>query len=189
MDAKCTRMKPGTAERPGGRWQNSVGNGELRALVFRAQSIEVTDYIRRDCVRSNAGLAGGGFFSTNCGQLAGVEPIASAVWTLVHFYISFCAEEMALELYICTARARAFPRKIDDDFRVASYFHELLSGGLGFVIHLLKFEIVEPDSAAAILAGVDREGPDLKLGQLVETGGTFHLRSTFDPREGCVKPR
>jgi hypothetical protein len=24
---------------------------------------------------------------------------------------------------------------------------------------------------------------------LVETGGTFHLRSTFDPREGCVKPR
>src|SRR5262249_13979208 len=55
------------------------------------------------------------------------------------------------------------------------------------IVYLLKLEIVEPDSAAAILAGIDGHFPDLKFDEFVETSGTFHGIYTVGCRWDDVK--
>jgi hypothetical protein len=49
-----------------------------------------------------------------------------------------------------------------------------LSRSFILLVHLLQLEGIEPDPTAATLADIHGEVPDLDLGQLIETGWTFH---------------
>jgi len=112
----------------------------------------------------SAGLA---FFRSDLFQFPGIEPIAAAVWTFIHFDAPFAAEKMPLELDAVAAGTFPFARRIEDRVFLSLDLKEHLSRSLVFFIHALKFEGIKPDAAAATLANVHYQSADLDLGQFI----------------------
>jgi len=81
---------------------------------------------------------------------------------------------MAMELDSKATRTLAFPGKIHLHFLVPADVHEVFSRGFPGFIHLLKFEGVKPNAAAAALADVHAQSADLDFSQLIETSWAFH---------------
>ena len=143
--------------------------------AVRLQTIKITDDFRRK--RGLGCCLGIGVFTllqSDLSQFAGVEPVAAAIGTFIHFDPAFGAKEMAFEFDACAAWALAFAAKIHLHPRVLPDVEEALSGSFFFLIHALELERVEPDPAAAPLTNVHYETADLGLSQFVETSWTFH---------------
>lgn len=108
------------------------------------------------------------------GEFAGIKPVSSAVWALVHFNAAFRAEEVPMELHVRAAGTFAFVGVVQDQALVALDVQQWFSGSLILFVNLLEFEGIEPDPTAATLADIYGNASDLGLGQLVETDWAFH---------------
>ena len=147
-----------------------------RSSALSLQPIKIPNYLRR-----NVGLAGGFDFCVTCalgpdqGQLAGVEPIAAAIRTVIHLDGAPGVKKMATEFNAVAARAIAFAGVIHVQPWIALDIGEEFARGFVFFVHALEFEGVEPDAAAATVANIHGHSAHLHLGQFIEASGTFHL--------------
>src|SRR6058998_1458468 len=84
---------------------------------------------------------------------------------------------MPMQLDALTSRAFPFAARIDHYSWINLDVHEGLSGRLGLLVHAFQLERVEPDAAAAPLAGVYHQAPHLNLRKFIKTRRTFHILS------------
>lgn len=76
------------------------GHANLRPALFRSQTVEVANNVGGDTgvarlIRNRSSTSLG----SNHGQFSGVEPVAAAVWALVHFDSAFRAEVVPVEFH------------------------------------------------------------------------------------------
>jgi len=93
---------------------------------------------------------------------------------LIHFDFPLRAEKVALQFHIGTTRAIAFPFRVPHAAWITPDFHEPLTGRFTLLIYTLKFEVVEPNPATAVLTGIHCDISDLELRKLVEASRAFH---------------
>jgi hypothetical protein len=118
---------------------------------------------------------GGGLFGPYFRQLAGIQPIAGAVGTLVYLDRAFGAIKVALKLDARAAGTFPLARRVNHDAFIAQDFEQGLSGGFTRVVHAMKLERIEPNAAAAPLANIYEHGADLSFDQFIETSRAFHI--------------
>jgi len=129
---------------------------ELAGLpALGAETIQVADYF---CGNAGAAslLSHGGFspFKADLSKLAAVEPVPSAVGAFVDFYSALGAIEVPPEFDLVTPRAFALAGRVDHNSFVAPDGQQRLARGFVLLIDTLKFESIEPNAAATILANV-----------------------------------
>lgn len=115
-------------------------------------------------------------------QFASVQPIASAIWTLVHFDFSAGAEEMAHHRDVVAFRTLPLFRIIDLDRFVLGNVPQELGGIFLRFIKFLQFEIIEPDAAAPTITNIDSHLTGLHRGDVIFTNWTFHNICISDSR-------
>lgn len=93
-------------------------------------------------------------------QLACVEPDSRAAGALVDFNLLFDAEEVSHHDDVVAFGALSFLFSVDDDAWVVVYIQQGFAGGFVGLIEFFDFEVVEPDSAAAVLAYVNGDFTD-----------------------------
>jgi len=155
--------------------QNSQGSEKGSGLALSAKPIQVADGLAGNRIgarfRREFGL---GFFDPDFRQLTRVEPVTIAVRALVDFDFAAGAEEMALQFHVLASRTGPFPGDIDDERGVAMDIEQKFTRALFLFVHLLEFECVEPNAAAAAMAGIDGESSHAHLSEFIEASRAFH---------------
>jgi hypothetical protein len=134
-------------------------------------------------------------FVPNLFQLATVQPVAAAAWTLIDFDSAFGIKTMAHEFDAGAARAVAFARRVDAAVRITRDIEKVFARSLTRFVHALKLKGIKPDAAAATVADIDRHSADLQLGQFMKARGTFHRSPRFrgisisGSRVDCHRPK
>ncbi len=130
--------------------------------------------------------AGGVEFISNGMEFAGVQPDAAAAGAFVDFDGSLGAEVASFEFDPFTAGALAFAGGVDLDGVVGGDVKEDFRGGVGSVFESVQFEGIEPYTAAAAFADIDRDFADGLRCEWVIAGGAFHGHDSNEhSKPGC----
>jgi hypothetical protein len=108
------------------------------------------------------------------GEFARVEPVAAAVWALIHLNPASGAKEMPMELHPRAAGTFTLAGLVHSQALVASNVQQGLPYALTLFIYFLQLEGIKPNPTATALADIHNEGTDLQLVQFIETGWAFH---------------
>ena len=95
------------------------------------------------------------------GKLARIEPVASAVWALVHFDPASGAKEMSMELHPGAAGTFTFAGLVHSQALFASNVQQGLPRLFILFIYFLQLEGIKPNPSATALADIHNEGADL----------------------------
>jgi hypothetical protein len=110
----------------------------------------------------------------NESQLAGVQPVATALGALVYLDAPERAEEMAHHHDVPAFGTIPAPFMVDFHTGLRANVHQHIAGELVGVVELLQFEVIEPDAAATADADIHHDSAGFDRGQFVCADWTFH---------------
>src|SRR5690348_9154826 len=110
----------------------------------------------------------------NFGQFAGIEPVTTAVGTLIDLDPPPGAEKVAMQLNPGAAGTIAFSSGIHLNAFIPFDVKQSLPGRFVILIDLLKLKNIKPDPAATALANIDLKSAHLDFSELVEASWAFH---------------
>ncbi len=147
----------------------------LRLCRPKVKPIEVPYRFSRHHRLSNfLSLSQLGILGTNLRQLAGIEPVTTAVGALIDLDPPLGAKEVPMQLNTRAARTLPFSGGIHLNTFVPFNLQQGLSCRLVTLIDLLQLKDIKPNPTATALANVNPELAHLDFSELVEASWAFH---------------